>query len=220
MNAKMISLGCGAILLIGSAVLWRELRPPVAKIDRTQTLLASTAVGQVLAEDAAKIIQGRGSIVVVSEHPLELDRTSPDGRWNVLREELKRYPGIRIAALEIVKPEPEGGMPGCPAAAFLQILNRHTDASAILFLTDLPDWLTVRAGIPQHLAPKVLALDTMGQLTQRHYARYFTMGTLTELIGSNLKSSSTPITQPKTPREWFDQHYQVYTPQNFDTLPE
>jgi len=28
------------------------------------------------------------------------------------------------------------------------------------------------------------------------------------------------MAKPKTPREWFDRYYQLYTPQNFDTLPE
>ena len=220
MNGKLISLVCGGILLILLASLWLELRPPTAKIDRTQTLQASTAVGQVLAEETAKLTQASGAIVVVAEHVLELDRNGPDARWNVFREELKKYPNIRIAAIEIVKPEPELGMPGCPAAAFLKILSRHADTAAIVFLTDLPEWLTVREGILRHFTTKLLALDTMGKLSQRHYAGYFTSGSLAELIGANLTPIGVPMAPPKPPREWFDKHYQVYTPQNFDTLPE
>ena len=197
MNGKVISLVCGGILLILLASLWRELRLPTAKIDRTQTLNVSTGVGQVLAEETAKLIQGSGAIVAVSEHVLEPDRNGPDVRWNVFREELKKYPKIRIAATELVKPEPEIGVMGCSAAAFLQIFSRHADAAVIVFLTDLPEWLTVREGIPRHFTTKLLAMDTMGKLTQRHYAGYFTSGSLAELIGSNLKPSSAPRAQPK-----------------------
>ena len=159
-------------------------------------------------------------MVVVAEHALDLDRNGPDVRWNVFRNELKKYSNIQIAAIEIVKPEPEMGFLGCSAAAFLQILSRHTDAAAIVFLTDLPEWLTVNEGIPRPFPTKILATDTMGKLTQRHYAGYFNSGSLAALIGANLAPIGVPAARPKTAREWFDQHYQVYTPQNFDALPE
>ena len=220
MNAKTTGFVCGLVLLVAAGALWLQFRPPPVKIDRTQTLNASTGVGHVLAEETANLIQGRGAVVVVAEHALELDRNGPDVRWNVFRDELKKSPNIQIAATELVKPEPEMGFLGCSASAFLQILSRHADAAAIVFLTDLPEWLTVSDGIPRHLTTKLLALDTMGKLSQRHYAGYFTSGSLAELIGANLAPIGVPAAQAKTAREWFDQHYQIYTPQNFDTLPE
>lgn len=220
MNSKIIAIGCGVVLLVVLVAGGLWLRPASVKIDRTQTLNVSTGVGRVLAEETVKLTQGRGAIVVVSDHALEPDRNGRDGRWNAFRDELKKTPALRIVATEIVTPAPEMGMPGCPAAAFLQILNQHADAAAIVFLTDLPEWITVGATAPQRSTPKILAVDNMGDLTQRHYGGYFGSGLLAELIGARLAPAPASGANPQTPQEWFDRYYLVYTPQNFATLLE
>ena len=40
------------------------------------------------------------------------------------------------------------------------------------------------------------------------------------IIGPRIGPPSEDTAQPKTPRQWFDRYYRVYTAQNIDILPD
>lgn len=220
MNRKLTGIACLVLIAASVMFIWFKTRLPSVKIDRTQTMGASRGVGQFLGEETVRAIGDRGGIVIVSEHNLNSTSDRNDERWNAFRDELKRHSGVTIIATETVTPQPEMGMPGCPGPAFVQILNQYRAAAAIVFLTDLPDWFAVSDSVPQDISAKIIALDTMGRLSQSHYRGYFDRGLLTLLIGGRSRPATGASSLPQTPREWFNKYFQVYTLQNLDEIPE
>jgi len=220
MNSKTTAIVCGAILVIALGALWFQFKPVTVKIDRTPIVGAATGVGLVLAEQTVQAIQNHGRIVLVIDYTPGQRQGPADARWDAFHQELKNHPAITIAATEVVQPEPEMGMPGCPRSALSRILNQHADAAAVVFFTELPEWNAAGDVVPQLLVPKLIAVDTMGNLTRNHYAGYFSSGALQSLIGTRQDSSAASASQPTTPREWFDKYHQIYNQQNYETLPE
>ena len=208
------------LLLSALLALWFRYRPTPVKIDRTPIIGVNTGVGARLAEMALQAVPGQGRIVLVTDYDHTRGDHGRDYRWETFHAELKKQSGVTIAATEIVEFDPsEPEVSACPSAAFKAILERHADAGAIVFFIDLPDWSKVAGLIPQPVGPKIIAVDNMGEPHKPRYGGYFTSGFLAVLIGAR-SAPAAALAQPKTPREWFDQHYQVYTPQNFETLPE
>ena len=210
-TSLIIAIALGSILL-------RHQRPPA---DRR--LYAS--LGQVLADETVKAIQGQGRVVIVAYgNTLSASepRQSPDLRLGPLRDRLKQEGGISVAATELISPDPNAnnGLPGCSAAELRKLLQLHATAAAIVFLTELPEWNEVNSFIPKSNIPKLLAIDTVNPQLNRHYGGYFTSGLLAALIGPLTQPVQVPSSPPKTPREWFDKYYQVYTLQNYEMLPE
>jgi hypothetical protein len=65
-------------------------------------------------------------------------------------------------------------------------------------------------------------IDTIDVLSLKsHYAGYFSRGILSVLIAKKEGDSSAASTaKPTSSREWFNQSYQVYTPENYDLLED
>ena len=218
MNARLTAVVCCVVLVVALLLLWLRLKPEIAKVDRQAVVALNTGLGQALAEETVKAVHDRSSVVIVTmDLPVQLKSRS-NYQWNGFASELQQHSAIHIIATESVQLDQESGRQSWPLGAFKEIWERHTDAAAFVFFVDLPGWATVAELSSKAGGPKIIAIDNMGPLTKLHYGGYFTSGILAALIGA--PTQPVPPAQPKTPREWFDQHYQVYTPQNFDTLPE
>ena len=210
-TSLIIAISLGSILL-------RHHRPPA-----DWRLAAS--IGQVLADETVKAIQGQGRFVIVAYGDAlsaSALRQSADPRLGPLRNRLKQHGRISVAAIELISPDPNAnnGLPGCSAAELFKLLQRHATADAIVFLTELPEWDQVNSLIPKSSIPKLLAIDKANPQLNSHYGGYFMSGLLAALIGPLTQPVQAPSSASKTPREWFDKYYQVYTPQNADALPD
>lgn len=225
MKKTTIVLIAGGVLLAALGLIWRQLHPPLPKFNRAPSI----GLGQTLADETVRAVNDRGRIVVVVATDPARPVLPGNGCWEGFRDELQKHAGIRIAATEFIPTEPTQGVIAgqpqvwstCPSAVFKELWGRHADADALVFFIGLPSWNRVSGAITERVTPKILVVHCEQMPRQSDYRGYFTSGILSGLIGPALgKLPAASPRHPQTPREWFDQQYQVYSPQNFDTLPE
>ncbi|MCG3146681.1 MAG: hypothetical protein PCFJNLEI_00115 [Verrucomicrobiae bacterium] len=217
---KILVVVATLVLVIALASIWRRLQPATHKIDRAPIIGAAAGIGEALARETLDAVHHQGRLIIVTDHdPVGVD-VPRDYRWEAFQAELKQQKGVTIAGSEVVEFDPDEPMvSGCSSAALKQILNRHADVAAIVFLIDLPEWARVAGALPQNITAKIIAVDNQGISLRSHYSGYFSSGLLTALIARRSPLSDLP-SDPKTPREWFDKYYQVYNRQNSETLSD
>ena len=200
------------VLLIALAAIWRELQPPPAQANPA----LSIGIGQILTDEVVRSTGGKGEVVVVQRGAgTRQSRRTVDLRAESFRAELKQHPNLRLAPPEFVAFEEF-----CSVAAFKEICDRHAAAAAIVFLVGLPNWVEVGDGGEHRPGPAIIVVDTDSSPTQYRYGGYFANGLLGALISFRATPASVQSTGPTTPREWFAQMYQVYTPQNYEMIPQ
>ena len=219
MNRKIIVAVCCGVLGAVLVAIWLWSQPAVVRVPQAETKGIQTGLGLVLAEEVAKGVPAHGRVVVITAFtPAQLKARS-NYLWNTFASELEKR-SLSITTTESVLNNAwDSGALTADRAAFKELLDRHANADALVFLVDLPEWGQMVAVLPaQYNGPKIIALDSVRQQMKPRYGGYFTSGMLAALIGP----STRPVlqAQPKTPREWFDKFYQVYTPQNYESLPE
>ena len=208
MQPKTTAIIAGAVLLAALVSLWFMLGsspPPVPR-----NLIAS--LGQGLAQEAAAAAGDQGQIVAVIAADHKLSGTPLNAQWQVFTSELKKHAAVQLA-------EPEIAIPGSHLLLG-EILDRHPQASVLVFFVDPPDLRDWNSIANRTTVPKIVALGNPDLTARGHYAQAFNQGILAALIFPRLAADVAQAAPPKTPREWFDRYYQVYTPQNFATLPE
>ena len=217
MRPKTIATITSLVILVALGAIWLELKPVVPVFDRT----LAAGIGQALVEETIKAVNDQGPVVVVlygdPSHP-----TAPvDPRLAAFKAELQKHGTVQFVATEFVQPNPDenNGLPGCPPTAFQEILHRQARAAAIVLFMEIPEWDRVKSSLPGSGAPKLIALVTGRRQAGKRYGGYFASGQLAALILPRRELVSGP-NAPKTPREWFDKYYQVYTPANYESLPE
>ena len=137
-----------------------------------------------------------------------------------LRDELIKHPAISLASTEFVAAE-RHGLAGCSIAALQDVCDRHPEAAAIVFFCGLPTWVDVSGWLAQHATPKLIVVDLNSAQAKLRYGGYFAHGILAAFISSRRDwDPARPVAEPQTPRDWFNQRYQVYSSQNYESLPE
>ena len=207
MQSKTIALIAGLILLTALGSLWFTMRPGRPPVDHA----LYTSLGQGLAQEAATAIHDRGQIVAVIADFHEKSGTVWHEQWQAFTGELKKHSSISLA-----KPE-NANLGHVPLA---DMVNRHAQASAIVFFMDPPDSVDLDAVANRQVLPQLVVVANAGLPAKSTYGKYLSSGILTALILQRPVTDPAPVAQPKTPREWFDKYYQIYTPQNFESLPD
>ncbi|MCG3147366.1 MAG: hypothetical protein PCFJNLEI_00805 [Verrucomicrobiae bacterium] len=203
------------VVLCGLSI-WRTLRPISDKFE-TNSFVGS---GQGLADTTAQAVQNRGEVVAVITTAHQEQGSSLSFVWDAFRAEFKKHAGITLT-IQMLPPDQGEGVPGCSSVAFKEILEQHSQASAIVFFMSLPDWrwLQTKVVVP-HISAKVIVLAEAPPFPKSHYTGYFTSGILSGLITQRRGGAPNHVPKPKTPREWFHNEYQIFTPQNYESLPE
>jgi len=196
------------VLLAALVSLWFTLgsSPPPVK----RALI--TSLGLVLAQEAATAAHDQGQIVAVIAADHQQAGTVMHAQWRAFTGELKKHPAIHLA-------EPEVATPG-NHVPLGELLDRHLQARVIVFFVDPPDLRDWNAVASRTTVPKIVAVGNPDLTARGHYAQAFNKGILAAVIFPRSVPAAAPAADPKTPRAWFDQSYQIYTPQNFATLPE
>jgi len=174
------------------------------------------ALGQVMAQETGKLLNHGGRIGVVIPKDYQ-DKSNPVmvKEWDAFRDELRQYHSIELAVTEVISSAeltPEGAMSD---ARFTELLNKHSELTALVLLVGLPVWESGKKADLPSVRPNIIAVTG-----QRMFLKsYFTSALVSVLIVPRL-SGLNPQLEPKTPREWFDMLYQIYTTQNFASLPD
>lgn len=207
MQSKTIALVAGLTLLAALVSLRFTLRPAQPQVDHA----VYTSLGQGLAQEAATAIHDRGQIVTISADFHANSGTVWHEQWQAFTSELKKHTSINLAPPEIVT---------SVHISLVDILDRHPQAGAIVYFTDPPDELDLEAVASRSALPKILVVGNPDLSVKSYYGKFITRGILTALIVPRSVNDVAPPAEPKTPREWFDRYYRVYTPQNISMLPE
>ena len=218
MNRKTTVVICCGVLAVTFVSLWRWSQSTVVRVPQAETIGIQTGLGQVLAEETAKVAPAHGRVVVFTAFtPTQLKERS-NHLWHAFVSDLQKH-SLSITATEsVIVNAWNSGSLAADRAAFKELLERHANVDVLVFLVDLPDWGQMAEVLSQSRSPKIIAIDNLRQQMKPRYDGYFSSGILAALIGP--ATGPVPLSQPKTPREWFDRYYQVYTPQNFESLPD
>ena len=174
-------------------------------------------LGEVLADESAKVINDHGTIVPIVANYHTSGNTPMTYEWKTFAKELKKHAGVKLAEPIIVKiDEATTGEPGISRADFENLVGKNASAGALVFFVGLPPWeannpLTLPTG-----APKIIAVHNSPQPTKP----YFANSIATLLITPRQTPEEKVMGEPKTPRQGFNRYFQVFTTQNYQTLPD
>ena len=208
MQPKTIVMIAVPVLLAALVSLWFTLGSSPPPVPRNYF----TSLGQVLAQETVAAAGDRGQIVAVIAADHKQSGTPLNAQWQAFTGELKKHAAIQLAEPEVATLDSH--------LPLVEIIDRHPQASTLVFFMDPPDLRDWNAMANRATVPKIVAVGNPDLPAKGHYAQAFNKGILAALIFPRPTAAGAPAQPPKTSREWFDQYYQVYTPQNFETLPE
>ena len=167
-----------------------------------QVDLLGDNVPAVLAEEAAKLLNPQGQVVVVA-----LEASAVPGvpsRLDIFRQHLKQLKAATIVGVETIPPQV---LTGIPAAVYFETLKKFPEADVLVSFIGPPELTDAdQARLGQKL-PKVVAFSqspiNAGALFQR--------GALSVLIMPRASRSKVAVAQFKTAREKFDHNYEIVT---------
>jgi len=211
----VIALG----LTLGSGIfLWRSLDLHADRFDPT----SSQAAGEVIAESVANLIHNRGRVLAVLTKAHLASGEAGHAQWTAFQATLKKYPGIVLLKPEVDPPNTDG-LVGCSSVAFNDILQRNPETDAIIFWMPLPPWVFYqnRAGMPtKPVTAAIIVVETQPIFSKRPYGGYFAAGLLSELVVPRSERAADAIPSPKKSKDRFHNEFQIFTPQNYESLPE
>lgn len=207
---KQIVATVAILVIVGSLIsLYFTMVPRAPKINR----LPFIGLGQVLAEETSKAINGRGRVVAVVTEAHTGSESPLHDQFVEFQKTLKAG-GVELAATESVPLEENSISMGVSAQNLDAILKKHAAVNAIVLLVGLPE-LGVQP--PITLPARHPAIITL-QATPSGARSYLERGIATVLILPRMTPGE--AAEPTTPRGWFDKYFEVFTAKNIQSLPE
>ena len=206
MQNKTTAAIAGVILVAALMSLWFPQRSKIPAVNHN----IHTSLGYVLAQEAAAAVHERGQVVaVIADFGAS---SSPFWReqWQAFTGELKKHTQISLVTRAV-------GADGKPVVLQV-IVDQNAQAAGIVFFAGSPDFAEMQALASRTQGPKLILIGNP-DVPARDYRGFFAAGSLAALVLPRSFADLGPNEHPKTPREWFDKYYQVYTPQNSDSLP-
>ncbi len=201
-------------LTIAGAVAWILVQQREASRPETRP---HTGVGEVLADETAKQLAKREKKRVVAISLQSHDATLKAQEDAFLARLKQVCPEAEMKEFYRVDPEGEkryGPGVGLNARRFLRIVEKNVKADVLVSFIGAPD-----PGAPEmhqltNKVPRFVAstrdLNDVRKLLEKHWLRTAIVPRFT---------FPAPAGEPKTPREWFDRHYQVVTTNELASLP-
>src|SRR6266702_3666441 len=212
MDLKKVAVAIGSILVIAGSSLWiysHHFAAPRINVPLHQ------AVGRVMAEETAKLVDNQGRIVVIAIE------TAKDEELKVQLEEfektLKKFSRITVAKTYMLETENRakyGAGSGLSARRFIRIVNKNTTADAMISFVGAPELKDEEIGQLQ-ARPKFIAesrsVEKLGNLFAKHL--------LQVAIVSRFQFPAPVEGTPATLRQWFDKRFQVLTAETVGAVP-
>ncbi len=167
------------------------------------------ALGQVMAEETAKLLGDKGEVMVVTMYQKpEFKNTVAEACLKAFRKTLSRKGGITVLTTETPRnenPRMESAIEEFPASLFFSILEKHPNISVIASFAG-PPMLTDEeiAGWGKKL-PKVVVYSTFGTGLKECFDREIVQVAIIRRGKIDMGK------KPGTQREWFDQNFEVVT---------
>jgi hypothetical protein len=172
-------------------------------------------IGEVLAEQTAKLIGNKGRVVTIAIETKEWPelRTQLDAFQTALTK-LGKYE-LRDYELE-TKDQPKYSVgSGLSGRRYVRIVNKNTNATVFVSFIGVPNMkkedLAQLAFTPRLIAESRSTDDV---------AKMFKRGLLDVAVVSRFQFPSPNPKSPKTPDEWFIKQFQIVTPRTASALPK
>ena len=212
MDLKKVAVAIGSILVIAGSSLWiysHHFAAPRINVPLHQ------AVGRVMAEETAKLVDNQGRIVVIAIE------TAKDAELKVQLEEfektLKKFSRITVAKTYMLETENRakyGAGSGLSARRFIRIVNKNTTADAMISFVGAPELKDEEFGQLQ-ARPKFIAESRSAEKLTKLFAKQL----LQVAIVSRFQFPAPVEGNPGTLRQWFDKRFQVVTAETVGALP-
>jgi len=174
------------------------------------------ALGQVMAEEAAKLVENGGRVIVVGRSTSIFKNPAADVQLQSFSRAVQKAK-LMIAATNTFKINPIL-LVRVPPGDFVEILRRASESDVVVSFLGPPvlnPEQLARLGEPR---PKVLALCAGSMPSQINLKQLFQMKLLHVAVISR-KNPTLSSPPPANPAGWFDQLYLVVTPANQADLP-
>ncbi len=174
------------------------------------------ALGQVMAEEAAKLVESGGRVIVIARSTAIFRNPAADVQWQSFYRSIQKAKLI-IAATNIFKINPIL-LVRVPPGDFVEILRRASESDVVVSFLGPPVLNAEQLGRLGEPRPKVLALCAGSMPSQINLKQLFQMRLLHVAIISR-KNAALSSPPPTGPAGWFEQLYLVVTPANLADLP-
>lgn len=172
-------------------------------------------VGEVMAEETAKLIHKKGQVVVVTMDTSKAPELKT--QLQVFEQTLKKLGPISVKELPVDtddKPHYRTGA-GLSARRFLRLIKKSANADAIVSFIGAPR-MTEEELAQVAQAPKFVAECRSPEKIQNLFRK-----NILQVAVVNRFEYPAPVKHnPKTPKQWFEKYYQVVTTENASILPK
>lgn len=212
MNRPLIGVIAVVVIIASVVSIILTQRRPTARIN----LLPFEGCGIAGAAETAKLLNGRGRILVVT-----YKRVEPVGAASrAFAKEMTKHAGIQIVATEAVEFEEMTGpeMGGISAEIYFQWLNQHPGLDAIVSFVGTPNFSEADLRRLPRDRPRFIVLQGYGP-----NLRDLLLNGLVDLAVvprmQTAGEAQDQKTEPKTAMEWFQRYYAFATPNDAEQLP-
>lgn len=206
----LVAGGClAAIAFSGAWIYFTQFARP----DYNEPL--HQGIGQVMAEETAKLLANQGKIVILSMEPGK----APELKTQLAAFEraLKKFSGIRIKETMVLDTEGRdkyGPGAGLSSRRFVRIVKKSQSADAIVSFVGAPN-LSADDVAQLERQPKFIAESRSAEKLKP----LFESNVLHAAIVSRFQFPAPGKHNPRTPQQWFEKRYQVVTATNAAALP-
>ncbi|MEI6083725.1 MAG: hypothetical protein WCS70_05430 [Verrucomicrobiota bacterium] len=213
-NKKSLIVVICLLIVVGSLTsIYLTYRTPTPKLNPKPF----AGLGEVVAEETAKLLKDQGDIVLVifkpGKGPLTDALTIPA---DTFRSALKSHPNLRIVATEtvVVDTTPLGLRVGMSAERFTELIKQYRHVAGIVSFVGL----SAKPG-------------TTWPASSERLPKIVLAGGYSPLVGELLRNNAAQVAiiprfrppaldkKPVTPHDWFESYYSIVTAANLSDLP-
>jgi hypothetical protein len=200
-----------ASVLLALIAIRRQLAPPA------MNLRPSLAVGEVLAGEVARVLGGRGKVVVIGRGSARDGKNAGGEQISSFGAAMKRLGTLPIISTEWLPQPPAGTMdPGVvKTEQLLQLIEKHPEVDAFVIFAGLPP---PSPPVSEKLSArplKLLAVCGYGP----HVRRWLETGALAVAVVPRFGELPPGTPAPQTVKDWFEREFEMLTPESVGRLP-
>jgi ABC-type sugar transport system substrate-binding protein len=177
----------------------------------------SAAAGEMLAEQAVRLLGGKGKIVVVARFAAKEALGVDAEQLAAFTGAIKRQNGVSIIGTEWLA-QPQAGTMDFGRVTAEQLFDwsqKHPEATGLVVFAGLPEFSASLAGKLAERPIKLLAVCGYGPYIRQWLEAQALAAVVVPRFGA--LPSGTPA--PKTTQDWFQQEYELFTPESVGRLP-
>lgn len=209
-NKFKLALALALVALAGFFV-WRQTARPRINLQ------PSAAVGEVIAEESARLLGGNGQIVLIARAP---DPKEPDANSERIASfqaamKLRKSPEL-VAAEWLAQPPPgEMDLGGVTEEQLIEFADKHPSANAFVIFAGLPP-MSPR-GIEKFAGRSLKLMAVCGY--NSNLKRLLQTRTVALAVVPRFDDLPPGTAPPKTARDWFQREFELLTPDTIERAP-